>query len=281
VNFAAAAGHWVAWTDQSQVQSDTRANVRWRIWAKDLESGTTTLLATNGDRPDPYVPHIHSGSGHIFWATAETDRSARQWAWTPGAGPPRTLLRHVELSPDIESADRDHLVYLGASALPHHGRTVGGDCWALTFAGSDPVALTHTGLAMDCQAADGRLVWFTHIPPSYRPLPPDGVLDDPWEVWTKQLESTGSAVRLARGYIQGGSPAVGSGFAAWLGDGVRPFELHALDAQATTITLRGRALSPRVFAAEGSLLMLADQGASGRSAPTIRFIRVTRQTTNS
>jgi hypothetical protein len=218
VNWVGGTGSWVAWVDQSRRQSDSDPDVLWRVHALDTASGTTRLLASNGDRPDPFVPIVHGGDGYLFWTQAEADRTAREVVWRPGRSAARTLLSHAELSPGSETAADGQLVYLGRAAPDAaHGRrhTVGGDCWTVPLDGRDgPAPLTHTALAMGCAASqDGHLVWSEHIDPSQRPLPPDGVLDDPYSIWA--ATNGQRAHRLHRGYVAFGSPRAGTGYSLW------------------------------------------------------------------
>lgn len=191
---AGIAGNWVAYVDQSAVQSDTQPKVLWRVIAMNLETGATTVLDTNGDTPDPYVPSLQSQDHYIFWTSAESDGTAREDLWRPGWAQPKDLLRHVEMTPGSASIDGDELVYLGPSPDAHGQQTVGGDCWQVPLSGGEPVPLTDTALAMSCASTDGTVVYATHIDPETPNPPDDGILDDPYELTARP--SGGAAVTL-------------------------------------------------------------------------------------
>jgi hypothetical protein len=74
-----------------------------------------------------------------------------------------------------------------------------------------PHPLTHTALAMGCAASDGCLVWSEHIDLNRRPLPADGVLDDPYRIVVSRLDGTRQKV-LHRGYLATGCPIIGNDF---------------------------------------------------------------------
>jgi hypothetical protein len=237
ISRTAATGDWLVWVDQSRRQSDADLNVLWRIHALNTGTGQEKLLASNGEQPDPYVPVVHAGDGYVFWTEPEADRSARETVWSPGWTRPRTLLSHVEMTPGSETAANGHLVYLSKAAPDvRHGRrhTIGGDCWTTPLDGSGtPTPLSHTALAMGCAATrDGELVWSEHIDPQQRPLPDDGLLDDPYKMQTITSAALTADSRVAggasgtpgtdaparllhRGYISFGYPVAGSGFAVW------------------------------------------------------------------
>ena len=262
---------WVIWVDQSKMQADWAPNVLWRVWAKPLKGGKPRLLSTNGSQADPYVPWITAADGYVAWATAEADRSARLGVWKVSDDRPRTLLRHAELSPDGESISDGKLVYLGPSSLPHHGRTVGGDCWAVNLRGGSPEALTHTGLASDCRAAGGTLVCFRHIDAKHDKVPPgDGLVDDPWEAWTKPLGDSGSAgTLLHHGYFSARSPLVSKNLIA--------FEAST-DTATWTVLKDGKPVDVRIpenaldVAVSGDTLVYSDQGEDARGRVKLRFL---------
>ncbi len=212
VNWVAGIGDWVGWTDQSERQSDGAANVLWRVWVQNLRTGQKVLLSSSGDRPDPYVPVLSGQDGYLFWTQAESDRSARELVWRPGWKAPRDLLRHVEMTPGSETASDGNLVFLSTAAGQHRGHTIGGDCWTVPLDSSEnPRPLTHTALAMGCAASDSWLVWTLHIDPRTKPLPADGVLDDPYEVKASRLSERDEQL-VHRGYLSMGFPVTGDGF---------------------------------------------------------------------
>ena len=222
INWVAAVGDWVAYVDQSARQSDSDTNVLWRVHAINTASGEDRLLATNGDVPDPYVPIVQGQDGFFFWTQAEPDRTAKEMVWKPGAARPTTLLRHTEIGPGSESLSNGNLVYLGPAAhRASRKRTIGGDCWQVPLTGGVPVPITQTALAMDCEADDGELVWTEHIDPETDDVPPEGVFDDPYELWTETIDG-GRPMLLHRGYISSWYPSIGDGFVLWQrSDGTR------------------------------------------------------------
>ena len=211
INWVAVTGDWVAWVDQSGRQSDADPKVLWRVWALNLSTGKKQQLASNANTPDPFVPQVHAADGYVFWTQAEQDRSARELAWKTGTAAPRQLLRHVEMTPGSESAAEDQLVYLSHAAGSHHGHTVGGDCWSVPLGGGTPKPLTHTALAMGCDVTGDRLVWTQHIDPHQKPMPSDGVLDDPYMVVSSKVDGSERKV-LHRGYLSMGYPTSGQDF---------------------------------------------------------------------
>lgn len=113
INWAALSGRHLAYVDQSRQQNDGSMDVLWRVWAVDLKDESRTLLASNGDTPDPFVPTVDGGGGFFFWSQAEKDRSAAEFAWRPGWQEPRSLLRYAVLAPGSETFCRNGVVYLG------------------------------------------------------------------------------------------------------------------------------------------------------------------------
>ncbi|MBF4770305.1 hypothetical protein ISU10_21230 [Nocardioides agariphilus] len=273
INWVAVSDGWVAWVDQSSRQRDANPNVLWRVWAQDLSGDHKQLLASNGQTPDPFVPQIHGAEGHFFWTQAEHDRSAREYSWEPGAGAPRTVLRHQEMTPGSETWSDDRIVFLGKAGAPHQGHTVGGDCWSLPATGGEPVALTHTALAMGCAVKDGWLVWSQHIDPNTKNPPPDGILDNPYEMWAQALDG-GQPRRLHRGYLSTGYPQAGSGFAAWNANAGRLL-LHALDSNAQQVVSPPATL--RYVAGDDGLFAFLT-GGQGRKPATLHVGKVNRGT---
>ena len=246
INWAAGSGDWVAWVDQSRRQSDFDPNVLWRVHALNTGTGQQMLLASNGNRPDPFVPQVHATGDWFYWTQAEPDRTAREQIWTPSWARPRALLRHTEMTPGSESVVDQQLVYLGPAATRHGAHTVGGDCWAVPLDRTGaPTRLTDTALAMGCAVSDtGALVWSEHIDPRTRPLPDDGVLDDPYQLRTQAFTNLGAATGdaksrlLHRGYVSFGYPRAGHGFAAWQ-DVTGHVVLRSLDAAGQVRLPRG------------------------------------------
>ena len=217
INWVDATGDWVTWTDQARRQADDAPKVLWRVWAKNLRTDKTVLLATNKNIADPYVPQVHAQDDVVYWTQAEANRTAREFSWKAGAGqPPKAILRHAEMTPGSETSSNGDLVYLSKSAKPGgKGHTTGGDCWTVPLDGTGrPTPLTRTGLAMGCSASDDTLVWTQHIDPHQRPLPPEGVLDDPYEIHASNLDGSHSYL-VHRGYLSIGYPIAGSDFVAW------------------------------------------------------------------
>lgn len=214
INWVAVSGDWVAWVDQSHAQSDSDPDVLWRIRAIDLRTHEKRLLASNGHAADPFVPQVQGAPAGLFWTQAEQDRMARERFWVPGARAPTDLVRHAEMTPGSETFADGAVVFLGPSALPHHGHTTGGDCWRVSLADHEVQPLTRTGLAMGCAAAGDAVTWTQHLDPDARSLPADGVLDDPYEVLVRPLAG-GPSRLLHRGYLAMGYPRSGATFTAW------------------------------------------------------------------
>lgn len=214
INWVATTGDWVVYVDQSAEQSDTAPRVLWRIHAVDTKTHQRVLLASNGQTPDPYVPIARGADGWFFWTSAETDNSARESVWRAGWKQPKDLLRHTEMTPGTETLADGRLVYLGPNGTGAKGHTVGGDCWSVPITGGRPEPLTRTALAMGCVTGGDALVWTQHIEAHPKPMPADGVLDDPYTVWTQPLDG-GSPRMLTRGYIEDSYPLAGDGFASW------------------------------------------------------------------
>jgi hypothetical protein len=203
----------VVYVDQSAKQSDADPRVSWRVIAIDTQTDRRLELSSNGSEPDPYVPELQTQDGFVFWTQAEADRSALEMLWRPDWEQPRVVVRHTEMTPGGASIDDDHLVYLGPAATGATRRTAGGDCWSVPLAGGTPQPLTRTALAMSCEAADGDLVWTTHIDPGTEEQPSDGILDDPYELWAQAGDHVPRL--LERGYFPLTRPAVADGYVAW------------------------------------------------------------------
>jgi hypothetical protein len=250
INWVAGTGDWIAWVDQSQRQSYAAPRVMWRIWAKNLATGELRQLSSNGETPDPFVPQVHGQEGYLFWTQAEADRTAREFAWEVGSRNARSILRHVEMTPGSETATDGQLVYLSRAAGKHRGHTVGGDCWTVPLDGHEsPHPVTRTALAMGCAATDGWLVWSEHIDPNTRPLPVDGLLDNPYQIVASKLDGSEQRV-LHRGYLSTGYPIVGDGFVAWQ-TGTSAL-VHALSSPAHT-RLPRRLDGPSIRAGGGNI----------------------------
>lgn len=201
VNWVAAAGGWVVYTDQSAKQSPDAPEVLWRVEAVELSSGHRRTLATSGDRRSPFVPVVGAQDGVVFWTQAEEDESAEELVWTPGAGAPYALLRHAEMTPGSATVSEGAMFYLGPNGRGTTEHTTGGDCWRVPLTGGEPVAATHTALAMWCAARAGHLVWSQHIDPATPNPPADGIYDDPYSLWTLDPGVAGSRPRkVEEGY---------------------------------------------------------------------------------
>ena len=213
INWVALADGWIGWVDQSARQSDAAPAVLWRVWAMNLSTGERRLLGSNHRRPDPYVPQILGRDRYFYWTAAEPDRSARESAWQVGGGAVFDVLRHTEMTPGSETLDGHRLVYLSRAAAAGGGYTIGGDCWWTGLHGGSPRPLTRTALAMGCAESGARLVWLEHIAPDEKPMPEDGLLDDPFKIWT-QLGSA-KPVLVHRGYSSSRYPIAGRRFVVW------------------------------------------------------------------
>lgn len=210
IQWQAVTGHWVAWTDQSRIQTDDDANALWRVWAKDLRSGKRCLLASNGQQANPYVPHVVAGKGRFVWAEAEPDRTAKELIWNTEhtAEKPRIVGSHLRLVPGSETLTGSDLVYLGPPALKRPGDSAeGGDCWSTPLAGGPPHPLTRSGLVLSCAVSAGTMVW------SERRRGSDS--SDPFSYWSRVLGS-GQPMLLHKGATASRYPVAGSGFAAWM-----------------------------------------------------------------
>lgn len=263
VPWAVGSGHWIAWVDQSKLQNDFSYDVLWRVWAKNLRTGRRQLLASNGHTPDPYVPEVSAGSGYVFWAEAEPDRTAREFVWRPGSPSPRTLMRHREMTPGTETATGGMLTFLSTAAVPHKGHTVGGDCWTVPLAGGRPQPLTHTALAMGCATSHGWLVWSQHIDPETRNPPPDGIYDDPYTYWARAVDG-GPPRLLHRGYTASLYPVAGAGYGTWMGT-QSAFVGHAVASDAEAPIAPGHANNTAVgSSASGRLFVYATGQRTGQ-----------------
>jgi hypothetical protein len=223
VNWAGAAGPWTVFVDQSHIQGDGSMNVLWRVVAVNPARHERKVLLSNGTKPDPWVPWLGSQDDYVFWSSAEHDakRTAREWIFHDGWSLPRTVMRHTELTPGTESISGNSLVYLGPPAVPRPGKQVGGDCWRVSLAGGNPEPLTETALVNGCAADAHWIAWTELIDPSTRPVPQEGFLDDPYELWAERLDQRNPEL-LHHGYTLSGWPVVQNGFVvAWGGDGHR------------------------------------------------------------
>ncbi|RNL78514.1 hypothetical protein EFL95_05315 [Nocardioides marmorisolisilvae] len=215
VGWAGVSGSWTVFVDQSKAQGDGDMDVLWRVVAANPETHQLLTLLSNGQTPDPWVPWMSAGDDYIAWSSAERDgkRTAHEWLWRHDWSSPRTVMRHAVLTPGTESVSGDSLIYLGPSTGPHRQPEVGGDCWQVPLAGGSPTPLTHTGLAMGCAANDTWLVWTQHIDPETKSPPPDGIFDDPYEIWSEPIG--GKPMLLHHGYSAGYWPIVAGHFTIW------------------------------------------------------------------
>jgi hypothetical protein len=214
INWATKSGDWIGWVDQSAEQSDQSPNVLWRVHVLNLLTADTEVIDSNGQFADPFVPRIKAQGGLFFWTRAESDGSARERLWTPSTSRVTDIFRHREMTPTSETLAGAQLVYLGPASTPHTGHTVGGDCWAQPLAGGDPVALTHTALALGCTASGDHLVWTRHIDAEHDPVPQDGVLENPYQVLVQPL-AEGEPTVLHTGYLAMGYPTASQNFTVW------------------------------------------------------------------
>jgi hypothetical protein len=213
INWVGVSGTWIVYVDQSARQSDSAPNVLWRVVAVEPGTKSHITLSSNGQHSDPFVPVLQSQGGFVFWTQAEKNRSAREFLWKAGWAAPRDVFRHGKMSPGSASIDAEHLVYVGPATTGASKHPTGGDCWRVPLHGGAPQPVTHTGRVMGCFANNGWLAWTLHIDPESQNPPPDGILDDPYELWAKP--SDGAARLLERGYIPLTNPAVGAGYVIW------------------------------------------------------------------
>lgn len=214
INWTATTGDWIGWVDQSAQQSDANPRVLWRVWAKNVTTGATVLLASNRSIPDPFVPRLFGRNNAFYWTQAERDRSARETVWRTETQR-RISLRHIAIAPASETLVRNRLIYLSNAV---DGQSAGGDCWGLGLHRKVPRPLTRSAFVMACSASANRLAWFEHIDPKHDRVPEEGVLDDPYELWTKSKSSRKPKL-LHRGYMSSRYPLVGDNFVAWSGAG--------------------------------------------------------------
>lgn len=208
---------WVAWTDKSGVQGPGSDELRWRIWAKRIDSpGPPKLLASSGDRSDRFLPHVNGGAGGFTWPrpSARGNRLTDVWAWRPGKGGPIRVVRGLEVNWLSLTLEEDRLVYVGKGA---NGDKTAADCWESNLESGRRTAVSSLGRVMSCVAYGNHTVFTGHIPPKYTPIPADGYLDDPYTLWQK----TGSEpVQLVEeGYIQDAPVVTGRHYMAWSSNG--------------------------------------------------------------
>ncbi|GAA1947744.1 hypothetical protein GCM10009798_03580 [Nocardioides panacihumi] len=203
INWVATTGDWVVYTDQSHRQGDGSYEALWRIEAIDLVTGSHRTLASSGRKESALIPVVQAQDGLVLWTAPEADRSAKELVWNPGSAAPYAVLRHKEMTPDSVTIDDGWLYYLGPNGLGRKGHTVGGDCWRVPLTGGTPVAVTHTALAMGCAARGSHLVWSQHIDPETpNPPPNDGILDNPYSLWTETInaDTPSAPVKIDEGY---------------------------------------------------------------------------------
>lgn len=212
INWAVGTGEWVVYADQSRRQSDGAPRVLWRVLAQHTATGERRVLASNGDTPDPFVPRVFSAQGYVYWSSAEPDRTARETLWRPAWPAPRPLLEREMFVPASETIADGWLYYQDDPAHPHPD-PLAADCWRIPLSGGKPEPVTDSAFVMSCHPQGDRLAWTEHIDPATEEPPAGGVVDDPYELWTREVG--GKPTLLHRGYFGWGGPVVAGDFTIW------------------------------------------------------------------
>jgi len=209
VNWVGVSGPWVLYVDQSQLQDDSHMNVLWRIDAVNVATGDHRAVASNGAKPDPWVPYLSSTEQGITWTQASKSQRADLYAWDGSAGRAVEVAADIEMTPGSDRAAGSYVYYLGPNGRGDKGHTTGGDCWRVPRAGGTPQVITKTALALSCTPAAGSVFAGLHIDPKTPEPPAGGFLDDPYEVQNFSFSGSPGAT-IERGYISDWYPvAVG------------------------------------------------------------------------
>jgi hypothetical protein len=272
INSVAGSGHWVAWVDQSHIQGPPGGyEVLWRVWAKNLATGRTRLLDSNGDTPDFFVPSVYAVGGDFLWDRAiDGGQESNEEAWSAGAAAaPEVLVRLRGVETPTSRSGR--LVFLsGAVHQPARGRARGGDCWTVPLTGGHPRPLTDNALAMQCGVSGGRLIWSERNNGRGREARLDA---DPHSYWSRRLGG-GARLLLRQGGFVGGWAAIGAGFVAWQGGDTR-YTIHATGSSAQRhIRPGGGSNADARFVAQGHLLIFTLLFDGGRQVG-VHVFRVT------
>lgn len=269
INWVATTGDWIAWTDQSSKQGDGAIEVLWQVHARNLRTGQNRILASSGDKPNPFVPVIQAQDGYFFWTEPESDRSAQELLWKPGQERPHALLRHAEMTPGSASIAAGKLIYLGPNGRGLEGHTTGGDCWEVPLTGGNPTPATHTALAMGCAARGDHVAWSQHIDPDTPTPPADGIYDDPYSLWSVDLSSTATPVELHEGYNATFQPRLTDKALVWQEQSDKAF-VTGLDGQSTRAPLAKKA-PRRMVSGPDDLFAYATGSGSGFAVTVVKL----------
>lgn len=250
INFVAVSGDWTVYDDQSDVRGDGAMENLWRIVAINHKTQQRRILATSGKKENPFVPYVKSHNGYVYWAMAEPDRSARLLLWRPEWAEPRTVLRHAEANTLDLRVDGDWMIYVGQAADTRDSE--GSDCWRVRLGGGTPESLTNSGLAMDCISGADRVTWTEHIDHATKNPPSDGILGNPYRLFTK--EPGQESVLLNEGYFSYSQGELFGQYLVW--DDMETTVITRLDDPTDQRTIEGeRAIDP--FFSEADRLGLA------------------------
>ncbi|WGL52422.1 hypothetical protein P5P86_01015 [Nocardioides sp. BP30] len=220
VNWVGVSGPWVLYVDQSRLQDDSHMNVLWKIKAVNVVTGDRRTVASNGAKPDPWVPYLGSTEQGITWTQASKSRRADLYAWEDSPGRAVEVASDLEMTPGSDRAAGTYVYYLGPNGRGDKGHTVGGDCWRVPRVGGPPQAITKTALALSCAPAAGSVFAGLHIDPKTPKPPANGVLDDPYEVQNFSFSGSPGAT-IETGYISDWYPVAVGRDVIWQGvDGV-------------------------------------------------------------
>lgn len=255
INWAVSNGPWTVYTDQSQEQGEGgRADVLWRVIATNTRTHENRVLASNRDKPDPFVPRPFSTGGYVYWSSAEPDRSARETLWKPQWPRPRPLLEHESFVPGSETIDGDWLYFLAGPSRSTSGNDTGTDCWRIRLDGTDREPVTRSGLALSCMPHGDLLLWDDHVDPSVVPFESPEYSDNPYALWVATLGT--APFKLHEGHYYWSGPLIGHDFLAWSpADGLGP-RIMSLSHPSLTKALPGRLATNPILVEGGNVVVL-------------------------
>ena len=266
VDWVAVTGHTVVYTDQDRVPSTANPRNRWRLEAVDLVTGQRRLLASSGDRAQPWVPTPRASEGDVVWAQLQDPGNLRKGLevrqWRQGWSGPRVLLTHSRLSSGSGAVTDGRFVFVQTE--PHLvAGSYAQDVFSVPLSGGHITQISHNGTVQWMNAANGQVVW------SQKKSRTRQGLADPYSHWVAPVDGSAPPRQIQQGY-SASNVVVGHDFAAlWpTGDGVL---VTSLDGRNST-KIQASTYVPARLAASGALLAYGTQ--VGHDEVHLRVLRI-------
>lgn len=272
VQGACVAGDFVVYNDQDREQDDSM-QTRWRIVATGLDGSSTKVLASSGNKAQPWSPHPHCDGDSVVWpqlAHPDESQATRQQIleWRPGWATARVVWRTTTgVGAQLAALTENKLVYPALAKGPRTRLGTRRDLFVRDLDSGGTQRLGSHGLVDFIDASDGHAVW------SEMNAAPNADSENDFAHWTSPLDG-GRPVLLQQGY-SASNVVTGRDFAAWWPTEQREIAISSLDGKRLAmLQLDQPVFVPYRMRADGDLLTYATQGEVEGAPVVLHVVRI-------